>query len=301
MDPRRQSGFALLIVLLILAIVAALTANLAYAISAHSLSVSARTHARQNRYCLEAALEVLRNRWRSGVLSQTMRDEGQAGGQLQIGDAIVQYRIWDEATKFQVNADPQQALPGPLHNRVRRARREAAEGRPLLFEEVFEIPADRLNAFYGGFEGAAAPVDLITLWGDGRINVHTARETVVRARFADLDPVVVESILQLKRYRRVRDVEALVSRLGLPERLQQTARVRLIAEPRTLTIRLACHGPRLRTEGFVVLDVTQQRPRVVLWRDLPAVGPSRLDELAGQRSVATSAPPVRVLGGPEHG
>ncbi len=61
-----------------------------------------------------------------------------------------------------------------------------------------------------------------------------------------------------------------MSLLGLEERQARAVRLRLVQEPVTLTVRMACHGAELRSDGFAVLDVTEDGLRVRFWRDLPA-------------------------------
>src|SRR5690606_26880483 len=82
--------------------------------------------------------------------------------------------------------------------------------------------------------------------------------------------LVVDSALALRRYDRTRDLDRLIDLMGLDPHQARIAGARLTVNLSTVALRLSCEGPLLQTEAFAVLDVRGQRPRIILWRDLPS-------------------------------
>ncbi len=198
-----QRGLVLLMTLLMTAILAAMTATMAYAVSAQNLASGAQVAAHQNRCSMEAALEVIDARWASGGLRETLIREGESTGEIQVGQAHVTYRIWDEATKLSYQRTSDENASAMLEGVALRpieANEPAGSSKQqaYLFEDVFQVPLEDLKAFYGTPANGKALLDRITLWTDGRVNVHTADEQVLRARFADMGTSVAESVVTLK-------------------------------------------------------------------------------------------------------
>jgi len=272
---------ALLSVLLIGTVLAAMTAVLSYAVASHRLATGSRVSAQQNHFAMEGAVNVLDAQWRTGSLREKVLRKGVASGDLEIGAADVRYRMWDEATKLPLIQLSSEQIAGALREGYQAVLRSGAvkeSDSPLLLESVFEVPTDQLGSVYGRLgqqDWESVAIDQFTLWTGGRVNVRTADEEVLRRRFADLGDRVVQNVLALKRFRNIRDRDALVRRLGLEPQLQELVALRLVTEPQVVTVRLSCHGPRLRTEGFAVLDVEESGLKLRLWHELPAAGPSR--------------------------
>lgn len=275
LTTRRERGLALLVVLLIGSILAAMTGALAYAVSARRMASGARVAAQQNSQAMRSALDLLSVRWHQGRLKQKVADTGQAHGSFTLGEHRVAYRLWDESAKQPVLSDSEARTPslsGDEQDLILRPSAQKAEGPvPFLFEDVFEVPIDQLGDFYGSVEPSkdTAAIDRLTLWSNGRINIHTADRETIRRVFSELGPKVAESVAALKRYSHADDIDRLTSRLGLKPRIQKLVRLRLTTQPATLTARLACEGPSLRSEAFAVIDVQSNELQVRLWRRLP--------------------------------
>lgn len=284
-------GIALLLVLLLLVILATTTATIAFATSSQSLAVFARTQQTQHKFAVDAALDVIHDQYVNGQIRSKLIKQGHLAGTIDLGQIRVKYRIWDEATKIRLQSidksDTKLKLPAGISEVTPRHVGVSGDHQPMLFEDAFVVGMDQLGEFYGSVDASppqeTAMIDLVTLWGDGRLNLYTASDDAIRMRFADADTVVADSIIAARRYGRQHDLNKLIATLGLNERQTKVVAMRLTAGPTAIAIRLSVRDDMRRSESFAVMKIVSGRPRLLLYRDLP---PTRHGRLIGMEEGA---------------
>jgi len=141
-----------------------------------------------------------------------------------------------------------------------------APNRPfLLLEELLRLPGMDRAILYGGGSGGAAR--FITVWSDGKVNVNTAPEEVLRALLGEEGSKAAEAIVERREqaeFRELSEVEILIGEL--PEELRDKLaffslvfKVRLEARSETV-VRMG--------EGVLKVGSEERRPvEVVAWRE----------------------------------
>lgn len=291
MDSCRD-GFVLLIVLFAVAMLSAVTGTLAWGISTRSLCTDSRVAGQRNNLALAGALYVIAQKCGRGQSAAEIQKTGGTSGTVRLGSTVIHYRAWDEASKLRFVAgnspEAQQDLKvWGLRLRSDKDKPAAAEGL-LLFEDVFEIGFEELPKIYGPNAEGRAVVEGLTLWSDGRLNINTAEDEVLRRHLKGMEPEKINRLLQLRKSRYIGDVRQLPSLLGLNRRDQRIVSMKLTTRTRRLGVRLICKGRTLRTDAFVVVDVEGGKPVIRLWRDLPPIGQMPESEEPSSGGIASS-------------
>ena len=273
---RRQPGFVLLLVLVLLATAAALLALVARQTSRRALEAGARTRDVQRRWAVRG-LEALCFARAEAILTGAAR-EGEpppaaARVTVTLGGTPFDVVVADEQAKANVN---RLAAEGG-GERIIEAASALSEGRwvlqvvlrpvemktdeirtpPMRFaslEQVFSAagPADLL----GAGPDRPGPVQRLTCWGNGRVNLARAAPAVLRTALGD---VLTE--YDLFRLAALRDetpggnVKEILGQLGLEDKVRAEAE-------RRLTDSSACYSvwitAREKTRAWHRLGVRQQ-------------------------------------------
>lgn len=286
-QPRLREGFTLVMVLAALTLLSVLVGLWAWKVSARTAGVENRLAHQQNLSAMRASVEVLAQMVCRGDLPE-LGKRGKVKGCLTLGQVRVAYTAWDENMKFfppLAGAASLPQLPDGVAVVYRGDCAGGDAGEPLLFEDVFDVPADALGRFYGPSQpGRPAVIDSLTLWSDRRLNINTAGEAAIRLACKDLPEDKLLMLLELRRLQKVKNLPALCATLHLSHDQRNVVMSRLTVASRAIAACLTAQGPLLRTDALVVVDLSG-RPRIRLWKDLPPLG--------GANPAAAEAQPPR--------
>jgi type II secretory pathway component PulK len=236
-ERRRQSGFALLMVLVLVALAGVALAGLARRSLSGALESKTAVEAMQRRWAVRSARHTLLGR-AERILDTAERgvdDRGEPAEQYQndpmpelrveceLAGAAYELVITDEQSKLNVNTALADAEPSQVRASVtalspvklsRRGEpgvrlRPLAHAEPLkeaglhlpmirAYGQLFEnVPPGRLV----GRDRASAFAGRITCWGDGRVNIRRAPEAVIRRACGEQVSAVALNLLLRQRDR----------------------------------------------------------------------------------------------------
>ncbi len=270
-----RQGFVLLLVLLTIVVLGTVTGALAWVVSSKSLSIDSRVASCQNHYAMRAAIDVLIHKLQGDDFTLRWRAKRSYGGRMTIGSRKIVYKLWDESGKYRYAREHYGALPSFLNKMgvtLRVQGNASEETKILLFEDVFNVELGKLVDFYGPSLEGKAMVDKVTLWSDGRINVNTSDDEVIRLCLKGINQPILEKLQQLRRERKIADLNELAIALGTNPRDKNILLSRLTTRTTRIAVRMVCLGPTLRSDAFMILYMGGKVPKIKLWRDLPPLG-----------------------------
>jgi len=118
------------------------------------------------------------------------------------------------------------------------------------------------RAVYVAQPDKVAPADLLTVWGDGKVDLNRASRQVLAAVLEDFTDAQVDGILRLRRQAPLASPEPLIKELSLSAQQQETLLQKGTFSPRYIQLLVQVHRGRLQALYHVVLDT--QRPARVL-------------------------------------
>lgn len=202
-----QSGFALLLTLLLVVLAAAMLAGVTRLSGTAALDAGRATEELQRRWATVSIQAALLERV-GPVLDEaeeSTNDDGGAGESVRnlrlscrLADLDYQLVLTDEQTKLNVNALLRDEGRGKAESVISELTRDArAAIRPLptvklrpqqlleskmpMFGSLGQIFGQAPPAGLAGSTDRPGLADLVTCWGDGRLNVHRAPEAVIRS------------------------------------------------------------------------------------------------------------------------
>ncbi len=140
-------------------------------------------------------------------------------------------------------------LAGKVHLRW------AANSSPQSFGEVFESFAPR-ELLHGDRE--AAPSDVLTCWGDGRLNIHRVSQDVLQEICGTiLNLSQIEQLLALRQAQPNLGLIDALNKLRLNSTSRSQAETALTDTSNCHSLWIICHGQRRSFWNFSVLDESQ--------------------------------------------
>lgn len=276
----RKPSFALLTTLLLLTLLIATTAELAFVTAVESLGVSRRSNRLSHTLAVDGALLLLAERLTDGPTAHSdliaaLDRAGAAEAAFSVGSVAVRCTIRDDADKLNPilwqRDDQQSTLVRKLQSvqsglGLPRARFQL---RPMLAESA-DHPGPRYHWFdqllfaesAEGFfrwdeensERSAVWSDVLTFWGDGRVALRRASPAVLEAALEDLRPGLGRILLAARgKEPGVDFMPAALTRVDAELRPQVAARVTFDAQRYALRLDTTLGGDRRR--WYVVAEV----------------------------------------------
>lgn len=217
---RRQSGIALIMTLMLVALLAALGAGLATSTSIESIRASRTANDLQHTLAVDSAL---RRFVRTDPSKLQLTASGDRWFELYVGDCAVRCRVANDAAKLDVAAFADEGQKNLLERKLRDLARRMdlpevhVDARPVhknwrkrdrvasfvWFDQLFVAP--EIGVTFSDLDTVIANPeqivwsDVVTLWGDGRVDVRAAPDDVIRVVLADIDRGAAESIIEARR------------------------------------------------------------------------------------------------------
>lgn len=285
----RRRSFALLLSLLLIGLVMAITAELVTATSTASVVSARRARTLAHDLAVDGAMLVLADRlgddennpWiaaldANGVVTRI---------DFAIGEVVVTCAVRDDGARFnplQFQDDPQRprlerklallatklSLP-PARVELRpivteRARPAAVRYRSYdqLLDDLEPESIFRWDERVDSERGKLAWSDVVTLWGDGRIDLWRANEPVLEAVLEDIRPGLGRAMLATRSVKPSQDLlAAALTRVDAEIRQEVAARVTYDARRYALRIDTTIHADRRR--WFIVATIHEGRVKVL--------------------------------------
>ncbi|MBN1510669.1 MAG: hypothetical protein JXB13_01520 [Phycisphaerae bacterium] len=256
---RRRSGVALVMTLLLVVLAAAVSARLVATAGIEAVRTHRSVNTLQHGLAVDSAIRV------AAVHLDRRSPERGPDGLLEadpvtftLGECVVWCRIADDGGKFNVAAFATPEQDRTLASNLRRLQRslslpaarvdlrpseagpdEPAVPRYVWFDQVladrspdgvFRDPAD-------ASEDTLAWSDVVTFFGDGRVDVRRARPEVLRAVLADVGPQAADAILAARHHATESATLAeLLQKVGPEDRERVQSRIALDLQRYALTI-----------------------------------------------------------------
>jgi hypothetical protein len=283
MTPRRRNirgprrgGFALLLVLVVLAIAATVLAGLSRQSAATALEASEAADRLQAKWAAQSTADHLLARAETILAARTARKDRHvrtAWLDLQLGGLTVTVAVADEQAKANINHLAQQFGPVDLAATIRRLEGTASR-LPILLgpTDLPELAISRVARRYRSYDQIFLfdhPDQLlqadrrriqagsgITCWSNGKLHVHRAADHAIRLGLVDvLDRAQIEQLLRGRRESPAASLTELLEGLDLGQDaplLRARLRRRLTADSRAHSLWLQITGdPTRRTEFHV--------------------------------------------------
>jgi Tfp pilus assembly protein PilX len=288
----RRQGVALVVTLLLVLLLTAVTTRLVTTGGVEAVCASRRAHTLQHRLAVDSVLRLAAAELQgNSVIDREYTRAGTRAFDLELGPCRVRCRIANDAAKLNVKtfeADGrQQLLTRKLQELGRRLNLPAATvklrpskppksggsrtanvSRYCWYDQLFREATG--GAWFRWGVDAPGPEalvwsDVVTLFGDDRVDVRHARPEVLQVLLEDLDRSVAGDIIAARESGRPANV--LESGLeGVEPTVREGIRQRLTASSQryALTIETAIHGDR--RQWYVVATIDDGRVQTVHYR-----------------------------------
>ena len=272
---RRRRGFALIITLMLVVLLATTMAQLATVTSVESIRIERRVNTLTHELAADSALRVAAQRLRNG--SAVVSDIDRLGSHvftMKLGRCRVRCRIADDGAKFDVRAFDQDSTAFPLRRKLEALGRRfaltetrirlkplAADSRPpsqryVWFDQLFESPDPGALFCWTPDEPYVAWSDVVTCFGTGRVDVRRASRQVLDVLLGDLDRSLGRKISTIRKRHGGVDLQDILQAVDADVRQKVSARIAHGLERYALTIETAVRAD-LR-QWYVVATINDQ-------------------------------------------
>ncbi len=224
-QPRRRKAVALITTLLLITLLIAVTSQLVTATAVESVSAARRHRSLLHELAVRSALIVVTDRLsaQDGQDNPLIRELDQSGAAetlVSVGPLTVRCVLRDDASKFNPNLFPRADQQNILRRKLSLLRDQLSlpPVQPLI-KPLSTKNASAAGAVFYGFDqlftgiapgaiirwsnDSGADVsnvwsDMITFWGDGRVNLRRVNETVLEAVLEDVEAGLGRRILDAR-------------------------------------------------------------------------------------------------------
>jgi len=292
----RRRGVALVITLMVVVLLVSVTARLASTAAVEAVRASRRVNTLQHELAVDSLIRAVAGELSAeGALAKEFERRGHTQLTCELGDCRAACRIANDAAKFNVAAfaadrdrrllqrkltalgrrmslPPVKVNPRPVH--AKRSR-EVGKARYLWYDQLFRGPSpeaffrrrgtEAVEAVEVGDAESLAWSDVVTLFGDGQVDIGHAEPEVLRVLLEDVDRSAALALAAARR----RGADGtrrgqVLSKLPTSVRRKIKSRVGTGLRRYALTIETAIRSDRRR--WYVVADMAKGEVSQVYYR-----------------------------------
>ena len=194
---KNEKGIALIITLLVITLLTALIVEFAYSARVN-LSAAGNFRDKQKAYYLaKSGVNFISGMMRDNVSKNKKDDLSQMLPPVTIGDGVVSLKVFDESSKINIKT-----IDAKTKTRIERLFEIKGIGAYLL-DGVFERESYSLVSELRLARGMTDEIydkikDYLTAYGDGRININTANDIVLRCLSNDITDDIARRIISYR-------------------------------------------------------------------------------------------------------
>lgn len=279
--PYRKRGFTLLATVLLITLLIATVSELATLTATDALVASRRSRTLTHRLAVDSAMrylaDLLSNETNLDGINEEMARLGESYRSFAVGDAIVECRLRDDSARFNprfFQKDSDQTLLSrklnllltdhglggrvTLQPLAKKQDSEKTETRYVWYDQLLSCvqPGDFFlwDVPTGGPSNKVVWSDVVTLWGDGRVNTSRASEAVLHAALDDIRPDLARLIVKARR-KNSTDDPALSALRDVPAELRGRVHERVTVDAVRFAIRLDTRVGHDHRRWYVVAEI----------------------------------------------
>lgn len=281
-----RGAFALLTTMLLLVLLIAVTAELSTLAATGAMSTQRGVQSLHHQLAVDSAIlwiheQLPSKEGREPDLYKDLETLGQAKLTFDIGKVHVEALLRSDAAKLNPTRWQRADQQGMLSRKLSTLQqRFSLSGRPQLQPIASEVNGPRYRwfdqvigdaqpeSFFRWNEQLGTPptetvwTDVITFWGDGKIDLRYASADVLEATLEDLCPGLAETLLAARTANRSMDIVA-TALANVPDDLRNQIAERLTFGARRFAIRLQTSIGADRRQWYLVVNLGGEKPQVL--------------------------------------